>query len=216
VQFKEDLNRFKDYQIRRLDALGVKVHLNTEVTPELVTREKPDILIAAVGAEPIVPAIPGVEKESVILAADSYNPGARIGRRVVVVGGGLAGCETGLHIAQQAKDVTILEMLDEVAIEANILHRRALMQELERYVQIRTAMKCTEIAGNGVKAIDRGGKGYLFEADTVVLAVGLRSRSGVVDALRGIVPEFTAIGDCVKPKRVLEAVRTGYDAAMAI
>jgi len=216
VSFKQDLNRFKEYQIRKAGSLAIKVLLNTEVTPGLVALESPDVLIAAVGAEPIVPKIPGMDKKSVIMAIDAYNKGTDIGQKVVVIGGGLLGCETGLHIAQKGKAVTIIEMLDDVAIEANIMHRRALMLELEKSVKIRTEIKCTEIAGKGVKAIDREGNDILFEADTVIVAVGLKSRSGVVDALRGTVPEFMAIGDCVKPKRVQQAVRTGYDAAMAI
>jgi NADPH-dependent 2,4-dienoyl-CoA reductase/sulfur reductase-like enzyme len=199
VPFKEDLNRFREYQASKVDSLNVKVLLNTECTPELVDKGSPDVVIAAVGAAPIIPAIPGMDKNSVILATDAYSEDATVGQKVVVIGGGLVGCETGLYIAQQGKDVTVIEMLDEVAEEANIMHRRALMLELEKYVTIQSGFRCTEITGVGV-----------------IVAVGLMPRSGIVDALRETAPEFTAIGDCVKPQNVLKAVRTGYDAAMAI
>jgi NADPH-dependent 2,4-dienoyl-CoA reductase/sulfur reductase-like enzyme len=96
------------------------------------------------------------------------------------------------------------------------MHRRALVLELEKYVTIQSGFRCTQITDEGVIAIDKAGKEILFDADTVIVAVGLRPRSGIVDALRGIAPEFMAIGDCVKPQNVLKAVRTGYDAAMAI
>lgn len=216
VPFKEDLNRFREYQARKVDSLNVKVLLNTECTPELAARESPDVVIVAVGAEPIIPKIPGMDKKAVILAIDAHSEEVTIGQKVVVIGGGLVGCETGLHIAQQGRDVTIIEMLDEVAGEANILHRRALMLELEKYVKIQSGFRCTEITGKGVIAIDKEGHDMLFNADTIIVAVGLTSRTAIVDALREIAPEFMAVGDCVKPQKVLEAVRTGYDAAMAI
>jgi pyruvate/2-oxoglutarate dehydrogenase complex dihydrolipoamide dehydrogenase (E3) component len=216
VSFKEDLNRFREYQARRVDSLNVKVLLNTECTPELVERERPDVVIAAVGAEPIIPAMPGMDKHAVIMATDAYSKEVTVGQKVVVIGGGLVGCETGLYFAQQGKDLTVIEMLDEVAEEANIMHRRALMLELEKYVTIQSGFRCTEITDEGVIAIDTKGQEMLFDADTVIVAVGLKSRSDIVDALRETAPEFIAIGDCVKPQKVLEAIRTGYDAAMAI
>lgn len=135
---------------------------------------------------------------------------------MVIIGGGLLGCETGVYIAQQGKDVTIIEMLDEVAAEANIMHRRALMLELGKGVDIKTGLKCTEITDNGVAAVDKKGGKTLFDGDTVVVAVGLRSRTDIVDALRETAPEFIPIGDCLKSRTVLEAVRTGYDAGMSI
>lgn len=216
VSFKEDLDRFKEYQIRKVGSLAIRVLLNTEVTPELVALEGPDVVIAAVGADPIVPQIPGVDKKSVILAADAYCEKREIGDRVAVIGGGLVGCEIGLHLAQKGKDVTIIEMLDDVALEANIMHRRALMLELEKSVKIRTCMKCTEITDEGVITVDQNGERVAFACDTVVVAVGYKSRSDVVDALVDTAPEFIAVGDCVKPRKVLQAVRTGYDAAMAV
>jgi 2,4-dienoyl-CoA reductase-like NADH-dependent reductase (Old Yellow Enzyme family)/thioredoxin reductase len=216
VSFKEDVNRFNEYQIRKVGSLAVKVLLNTEVTPDLIALERPDVLVAAVGAEPIIPGIPGIDKKSVILAVDAYKDGTTVGQKVVVIGGGMVGCETGLHLSQKGKDVTIIEMLDDVAIDANIMHRRALMLELEKSVQIKVGIKCTEITDDGVMTVDKDKKQSLFNADTIILAVGYKSRSGVVNALRGTAPEFTAIGDCLIPKKVLQAVRTGYDAAMAI
>jgi 2,4-dienoyl-CoA reductase-like NADH-dependent reductase (Old Yellow Enzyme family)/thioredoxin reductase len=216
VSFKADINRFKEYQTRKVGSLAIKVLLNVEATPELVALERPDVLIAAVGADPIVPKISGIDKKSVILATDAYDEGMKLGQKVVVIGGGLMGCETGLHLAQKGKDVTIIEMLDDVAIEANIMHRRALMLELEKSVKLSPGFKSIEITDKGVMAVDGEGKKVLFEADRVIIAIGMKSRSIVVDGLRGTAPEFMAIGDCVKARRILQAVRTGYDAGMAV
>jgi 2,4-dienoyl-CoA reductase-like NADH-dependent reductase (Old Yellow Enzyme family)/thioredoxin reductase len=216
VSFKDDLNSFKEYQIHRISSLPVRVHLNTEITPELIAQERPDDLIMAVGAEPIIPMIPGVDKKPVILATDAYDEKTIVGTKVAVIGGGLVGCETGLHLAQKGRDVTIIEMLEDVALEANIMHRRALMLELEKSVKTMPGLKCTEITDKGVMVVNNEGKQTLIEADTIIVAVGYKSRSGIVDALRGAAPEFMEIGDCVKPRKVLQAVRTGYDAGMAV
>jgi NADPH-dependent 2,4-dienoyl-CoA reductase/sulfur reductase-like enzyme len=216
VSFKEDYHRFLEYQIRKLGTLGVRVLLNTEVTPQVVAREGPEVLIAAVGAEPVLPAIPGLDRESVYLAAEVYGQDSEIGQRVVVVGGGLVGCELALHLAQQGKDVDIIEILDEVALEPNIMHRRALLLELEKALTIRTGVECIEITDEGVIAVGREGERVTFTCDTVVLAVGYRPRSAVVDALFDTAPEFIPVGDCVKPRNLLWALRTGYDAAMAV
>jgi pyruvate/2-oxoglutarate dehydrogenase complex dihydrolipoamide dehydrogenase (E3) component len=199
-----------------VDSLAIRVLLNTELTPELVAREGPDVVIAAVGADPIVSDIPGVDKGSVVLAADAYCEEREIGDRVAVIGGGLLGCDIGLFLAQKGKDVVVIEMLDDVALDANIMHRRALMLELEKSVKIRACMECVEITDEGVITIDQNGERVAFQCDTVVLAVGYKPRSDVVDALFDTAPESIAVGDCVKPKNVLQAVRTGYDAATAI
>jgi 2-enoate reductase len=194
----------------------IGVILNTEVTPRLVEVANPDVVIVAVGAEPMIPDIPGVDRPFVILAADVHSEGAEVGSGVVVIGGGLVGCETGLHLAQQGKDVTIVEMLDDVAPEANIMHRRALMLELQKSVKIKTGLKCIEITDESVIAVDKEGGRTALACDTAVIAVGYKARTGLVDALLGKAPEVMTIGDCVKPRRVLHAVRTGYDAGMAV
>jgi 2,4-dienoyl-CoA reductase-like NADH-dependent reductase (Old Yellow Enzyme family)/NADPH-dependent 2,4-dienoyl-CoA reductase/sulfur reductase-like enzyme len=216
VSFKEDLLRFKDYLVRRIDSLPIAVTLNVEVTPTLVEIGQPDVLIVSVGAEPIIPAIPGVDKKSVVLAVDAHSAGTKIGSRVVVVGGGLVGCEVGLHLAQQGKDVTIVEMLDEVAQDANIMHRRGLMLELQKTVETRTGLRCAEITDEGVVAVGKKGERAILPCDAVVIAVGYRSRTDVADSLAGTAPEVMTIGDCVRPRKVLQAVRMGYDAAMSI
>ena len=207
---------FKEFQIHRIGSLPVRVLLNTEITPDLVALERPEVLIMAVGAEPIIPMIPGIDKKSVILATEVYDEKIMVGNKVAVIGGGLVGCETGLYLAQKGKDVKVIEMLEDVALEANIMHRRALMLELEKSVQIKAGLKCAEITDKGVTVVNKEGTQTLIEADTNIVAVGYKSRSGIVDALRGAAPEFMEIGDCVKPRKVLQAVRTGYDAGMAV
>ena len=83
-------------------------------------------------------------------------------------------------------------------------------------LQYRTGLRCMEITSFGVKVVDKTGNEEFIEADTVVLAAGMRSNSDTVDRLRDCVPDFSPIGDCVKPQRIIEAMQTAYYAALDI
>jgi NADPH-dependent 2,4-dienoyl-CoA reductase/sulfur reductase-like enzyme len=211
---KEDLRRYRNSLEVRLRRLGVKVELSVEATPELLKEIKPDAVICAVGAEPIVPDIKGVEMARHAMYVYEYPE--KIGKRVIIIGGGLVGCETGYHLAEKGHDVLILEIGDDVARDAYPSHREALIPRLEKSLEIRTGVVCTEIFSDGVLVKDKQGGERFFFADTVVYAVGMKPRKEVVNSLRGIVPWFRAVGDCVKPGRILEAVRDGMFAAMDI
>ena len=217
VPFKDDMKRYTDWIIRTVKNKNIKIHINTEVTPELVEEIKPDFLIIAVGAEPIVPEIEGVHGKNVILATEVTEKIADIGNKVVIVGGGLVGCEEAVNLAKHnGRDVTILEMQPDVAIDSAHLHRSALVGQLDEYVKYFTNVKCTKIGENGVTAVDKDGSEKFYEADTVVIAAGMKSLNRVVESLRGCIPEYRIIGDCLKPRKILEAVYGGYDAAMDV
>ncbi|MFC1942386.1 FAD-dependent oxidoreductase [Chloroflexota bacterium] len=214
VPFKVDLHKFRKHLEHMLEASGATVMLDTEVTPELVSSRNPDVLIVAVGASPIVPEIPGIHSKNVVMAEDIHNTDVKIGNKVVILGGGLVGCEEGLYLATTGKDVTVVEMFDEVARDANKWHRVALMIELAKYVKVVTSTKGKAITEDGLVCEGPDGKETLYKADTVVCAVGYRALTPVVEKLRDTAPEFYYIGDCVKPRMVTEAIRTGYDTAM--
>lgn len=218
IDFKRNMTSFKNSLITRLHKAPVKVYMNTEVTPELVKQFHPDVLMVAVGAEPIVPPIPGIDGDNVLFAASAEDWGKheQIGGKVVVVGGGLVGVEEGIHYAKQGKDVTVLEMTDKLARDAWYLHLRATMMEMEKEgVKSCLNTRCTKITDKGVYA-EQDGKEVFFEADTVVVAAGLKPLHGVVESLRDSAPDFWSIGDCRQAKTITEAIRNGYDAAISI
>jgi 2,4-dienoyl-CoA reductase-like NADH-dependent reductase (Old Yellow Enzyme family)/thioredoxin reductase len=215
VPFKDDFVRFRKHLEYMVNASGTVVMLNTEVTPEFVAFHHPDALIAAVGAEPIVPSIPGIRGKNVIIANDVHKPGTKIGKKVVVMGGGLVGCEEAVCLAMQGKDVTVVEMLDDYARDANMFIKLALVAELRKYnIKMMTNTKGKAFKEEGLLCTVSEGKEVFYKGDTVVCAVGQKSLTSVVDQLRGTVREFYFIGDCVKPQKIMEAVTTGYDAAM--
>ena len=218
VTFKKVLENFMDYLIHMVDKLGVHVMLNTTATPELVAGLAPDAVLAAVGADPVIPRIPGVDRQNVITAEQCYEKALRgepLGEKIVVIGGGLVGCETALFLAMAlGKDVTMIEMTGGIAVEEYSIPRQALVEHLNDYVQCYIYARCDAITDEGVVVGSNYGAGSaVLEADTVVLAAGMRARSQAAEEFRGIAPFFEAIGDCVVAKNVRGATRSAYDAA---
>ena len=216
VDFKADLKKFCDVLIQRVKDRGIRVMYNIEVTPDRVKEIGPDHLIIAAGAEPIIPRIPGFENKKVVMAVNMLDEGVKLGEKVVVIGGGLIGCEEGLHLARQGKQVTILEMQDKAATDAPFLHWRALMLELEKKVQLELSRTCEKITDEGVVTVNEKGETKLFQADSIVVSVGMKPRNQVVESLRNAAPNVSILGDCQKPGKVLEAVHMGYFTAMNI
>ncbi|MBP2645802.1 MAG: NADH:flavin oxidoreductase, Old yellow enzyme family [Firmicutes bacterium] len=215
VPFKKDLMYFREQLVRRVENSGTTVMLQTEATPELVKEIAPDVLIAAVGAEPIVPNIPGMNLANVILGTNVYTEETQMGQKLVIIGGGLIGCEIAVDMSRQGKEVTIIEMLGDVACDTNPPHKNGLMYAL-RDVHLQTNTKCLAITETGVVARDGDGNEKLFDADTVIVSVGMKSLSSVVDGLYDAASDYVIIGDCVKPGKVGDAVHGGYNAALDI
>jgi pyruvate/2-oxoglutarate dehydrogenase complex dihydrolipoamide dehydrogenase (E3) component len=121
---------------------GVEIRLNTEVTRNLVEREAPDVLVLAVGAAPIVPPLPGFDGPKVVPGNRLSDKDIAVGRKVVVLGGGLVGCESAVHLAQTGREVTVVEMMKEVAVDANVRQRPILLDMLAKLgVKVITRMK---------------------------------------------------------------------------
>ena len=220
AEFKKDLRKFMDYQIHMVEKLGVNVLLNTEATPEMVEAMEPDAVIAAVGADPIVPRIPGVEGKNVITAEEAYEKGLKgedMGDHIAVIGGGLVGCETALYLAMYlGKKVTLIEMAKAIAAEEYSIPRQALVEHMDEHVNYYCGVKCTGITEEGMEVEDIYGNSALIPADTVVLAAGMRPRKDLGESFRGLSLFFEATGDCVIAKNVRTATRSAYDAASRI
>jgi len=109
---------------------------------ELAEREAADVLVLAVGAAPIVPDIPGIHSPKVVLANNLSDEGIAVGKKVIILGGGLVGCESAVYLAQEGKDVTVVEMMKEVAVDPNIRQRPILPDMLAKLrVKVETRMK---------------------------------------------------------------------------
>lgn len=218
VSFKNSLKRFKEYLVRQVFKSNISLRLNTEATPELLVAENADVIIAALGSEPVIPPVPGVNGEKVLTALQSYGREAQLGQRIVIIGGGQVGCETGLHLAKMGKAVTVVEMLAEVAPDATRTHRTELLLalEAEENLECITDSRCMEITEEGISYADKAGDQLTIAADTVILAAGMRAREREAEAFRGLSERFVSIGDCVRAATVEHAIYSAFYAAIHI
>lgn len=215
--FKQDYRRLINFLSTQIKKLDVTIELAKEATTELILEMKPDVVFIATGSTSIVPEIPGVGKKMVVTAVDLLLGKQEAGKSVVVVGGGLIGCETALYLAQKGKKLTIVEMLDGVMLDMYSANRMHLLKLLaDANVSILTETKCLEIRDNGITIADKYGKRSTLEADTAVLAVGLKSTEGLLEALKDKIPEVYAIGDCVEPRKVINAIWEGFRTARLV
>lgn len=209
VPFKYDMYRFGQTLTGRIARSGVEVRLNTPLTPELAGSLKPDVIVAAVGAEPVRLSIPGADGDNVRFFTDLRNEEPNIGDTVAVIGGGMVGCESAVHFAGEGKKVTIVEMLDDIALDAAWPHRLATLEQLEK-LEVRVLTGATAAAINEKGLLVKSGETEeLIPADTVFMAAGLRSRSEAAEALGFCAPEFYRIGDCLQPGQLFQAVSGG-------
>jgi NADPH-dependent 2,4-dienoyl-CoA reductase/sulfur reductase-like enzyme len=217
VPFKRDLYALPAKYGYLARKLGVEIRLGTEVTPALAEAEQPDALICAVGAEPIIPPLPGIDGNNVVLGVNLSDDNVEVGQSVAVLGGGLVGCEMGLHLAMEGKQVTVIEMLPRLATDANPRHRPILLDQMEQYgITGLVKTRGVRVTEEGLVCADVENHEILIKADTVVCAVGMRPRRDVAESLRNCAPVFQEVGDCTCPSIVVEATSRGYYAALDI
>ena len=217
---KRDLSNYVDYLKRQVAKSAIKVALNTEVTVDYIERMHPYAVICAVGAAPIVPRFPGMDRLPSLHALDAYTDPSRVaGKRVVVIGGGLVGCEVSIFLGAMGKEVSLVEMQDTLAPDANRIHKDSMMEALtdpKHSITPYLNTKCLEFTPEGVKVQGPDGLEQILPADCVVYAVGMRPLQDEAMELQSAsgVRRFFAIGDCQKPQRIINAVHDGYYAAM--
>ena len=205
VPFKKKIAAYLDYQRRQVAARDIEVHLNTAVTPALAAELQPDVLVAALGARPSAPPIPGIGGKNVLSAEVAYTRPEAVGKEVVVLGGGLVGVELAIHLAGLGRRVTVLEMLPFLNNGGNVLHQNALDVEIKaRGVVLSLNTRVERIDETGVTGV-REGKETSFPADTVIAALGQTSLREEAEALRFCAPEFYVPGDCSLPANILQA-----------
>ncbi len=209
---KEEIKTyFIDWLDKQCKKAGVKLELNKEVSAEVVKQFAPDVVILATGAEPLIPAILGINKSQVVTANDVLTGKQKVGKKVVIAGGGQVGVETADFIAEKglAESVTIIEMLPMLAYDMPAFLRTYMLQVLlpKNGVKVQTNMLIQEITDDGVIALDKDWKRHEFQCDTVVNALGYVPNTELSDVLNGQIKEFYRIGDCVKPRNILYAVQ---------
>ena len=215
--FKHDYRDLINHLSVQIKKLGVTIELGKEATPELIQAIKPDVVFIATGSTAIIPEIPGVNKGNVITASDLLLGRKEAGKSVVIVGGGLVGCETALYLAQMGKKVTILEILDSIARDMWSASRMHLLKLLaDNNVEVLTNTDVIEITGKSVTIANKDNNRNTLEADTIALAVGFNPNGDLLEIIKDKVPEAYAIGDCIEPRKVMSAIWEGFHAARLI
>lgn len=211
--FKADLRDLNGWYQRQLSKLGVTVERNTRLDAAAILARKPDAVVLAQGAVPVIPKIPGVDSPKVVDCVTALTANPQVGDKVVVLGGGLVGCETAVGYAREGKTVTLVEALPDILSagipvpESNEQMLRDLLAEGK--VAMKTACRLSAVTDAGVTLSTPDGEETL-EADTVVLAVGFTPRDSLAGDLLGAGLEVYPVGDGVKVGSVMTAVAAGY------
>ena len=216
LPFKMEMYQLAGTYARFAEKAGVKIVTSTEVTKELIEKESPDALIVAVGSEPLLPPIKGLNGENVTIVNNYYLEKENVTGNVIVLGGGLAGCECAIHLGMEGKEVHLVEMRNELAPDANVRQRPLLLKEVNKYAQIHTGYRGLEVTKDGVLCETKDGEQVLIPGTSVICALGQRSRSKVADELRDGAPYVRIIGDAHRVSTITNAVYEGYHAALDI
>lgn len=216
IPFKQDMFNFVKVLKGRLANAGVDVRLNTELTAEQAAAENADVIITAVGAKPIIPPIPGINNENVVGLDALHQPAPALGQKVVILGGGLVGCECAIYLDGLGKDVTIVEMKDDWAADSYFMHKNAMnifMRDSNIKIHVNTTAKA--VTDEGLVCQTPDGE-LLLEADNILLAAGMKADRATAESFYNAAPRVFETGDCIKAGRVLEAVTNGYYRALDI
>ena len=212
---KGDITNMIRSYIHRCQKDGVKIVMNCEVTPELIKEEMPDSVILATGSKTLILPIEGIENPAIIHGSDLLEGKRAAGKKVLVVGGGMVGCETAAFLGEQEHDVTVIEFRDTVGADVLHEHRVYLMKDFEDYgIQQITGAKVCRFFEDGVEYETADGthhetRGY----DSVILSMGYRNYNPLEEKIKELVPDTYVIGDAIKARRALDATKEAYEVA---
>jgi 2,4-dienoyl-CoA reductase-like NADH-dependent reductase (Old Yellow Enzyme family)/thioredoxin reductase len=217
VDFKYGLFEFKEVLEHLVKKNAVTIHMNTEVNADIVQAERPDVLFLATGADPIIPKLEGMDESGLRIAEEVYGMEETVGKKVVVLGGGLVGCETAAHLARLGKEVSIVELREGIAMDAEVFYQTAVKTDLKKnHVTIYIGAAGKKVSKEGLYIQTQEGKELLVEADAVISAVGYRADHKLYQELCNLAPIVQMIGDCKRPGKVTNAVSDGYYLALDI
>ena len=221
ASFKEYMRLYLQWDIRQTMQCGAEIHLDTEVTPELVEQVNPDAVIVASGSTYVHPNIPGIDMDKVKTVSDVENHRVPVGERVVVCGGGIVGLECAVMLGMEGKQVTVIDQipLEKFADGMPVFNHIELNYQLEKYGVTRMGgQKITSFGENGVETVDASGEKQAFAGDTYVLALGVKPDNRLAQQLLSAYAEGVyVVGDCVSTGRLLaDANQEAFHAAIRI
>ena len=219
AEFKQEMRKYLNWSIRSvLRNERITVLTNTEATPDLIAEERPDVVLLAAGAAPILPAFTAAGTPKLVWVGDAEEDPALTGQRVAVCGGGMTGMEFALSMARLGKEVTIVDMLPEDMLGAGgsainlIAIKDLLRQEGVRFV---CGDPIEDIDEQGVHLKTAGGR-KTVACDTAVMSLGFRPDHSLTEEYEMVCPTVLEIGDNRRPGNIWNATATAFDAAMEL
>jgi len=201
--------------VNKVKKSPIELHIPRKATVDLIAEENPDVVMLASGAKPVLPAIPGLQ--NVLFAEDVLTGKSIPGKRVLIIGGGMVGVELAEYLASRKHEVTIVEILDQLAGDMEPLTRKLTLKMIDAMgVKIFTRTNISWFEENKAYVMEKEGDVYLGEFDSVIAAMGMRSTIELEAELRERGFDVRVIGDARRPGQIFDAVRDGYDAAISI
>lgn len=233
----EDLPAIEFYLENQIRKLGVEIHSGKEFVPTMVEEIKPDVVILATGGLSTVPEIPGIHGRNVV-TGDSLHRQLKLflkvfrpnilrwltkfwmplGKRVVIIGGAIQGCELAEFLVKRGRKVTILDMAEELGELMPVRNKIKLMKWLHKKgtTMISGIKEYVAITEKGLTIITKGGNRQTIEADTIVTALPLKPNTELLKALEGRVPEIYNIGDAAEPRLIIHAIADAWRIARTV
>ena len=215
-EFKKDLKKLLDWYRGQITRSGIELHLHREVTPQLIADLDFDLAVLATGSVPLVPEIPGIKGEMVVSCCQVLSGKKEVGEKLLIMGGGMEGCETAVWLGQKGKKVRIIELLDTIATNIHQANRQMLMDMMEDLkVEVILKGQITQVNNNGVSIVHEGENRFL-ECHNLVLAAGLTPLRSLWEALKEKGRPFYEVGDCQSPRNVHYAILDGFNVGYSI
>jgi 2,4-dienoyl-CoA reductase-like NADH-dependent reductase (Old Yellow Enzyme family)/NADPH-dependent 2,4-dienoyl-CoA reductase/sulfur reductase-like enzyme len=211
--FKEEylnINNFYDKQLQKME--NVNIVLNMQATIDDIKSEAPDVVVLATGGNALVPEIDGKDRDNVFTNHDQMIWRKKISGKVVIVGGGSAGVETADMLSEDGVDVTVVEMLEECALDEELITRLTLLTRLagKENVKMLTNHKVVRISDQGVYAVYESNNEVIIPADYVVLALGSVSYNPLEEDVKNNFNTYYVIGDAKQPRKLSDAIAEGF------
>lgn len=217
-KYKEDIAKYLNHLKYLLNHSNVNMKLNCKMTKRLIEEYHPDKLIIAFGSSEVIPSITGLDKCSYMTVLRAIENHDKIGNHVVIIGGGVNGIELAITLGQDKnKKIDVIELGDEYALQANMLLKISMNQQFQKLNNIKIHLKttCKKIENNKIY-MNQGNANMYLDYDTLVIATGLKSNNHDVFELYSLANDIAMVGDCVKPRKIQEAVFEGYMAGLNI
>lgn len=202
------------YLENQLNVTKVKTVLGKEISAEEIIAEKPDVVICATGVVPAPLKIEGIKQA---ISAKEVLDGAQTGSNVVIIGGGVTGCETAELLAMSGKKVSIVELMDSLAEKMVTVNRVILISHLKHLkVDMHTGCACQKISESNVIVKKKDKTEFTIPANTVILSTGDKPNKSLYESLINKVPELYNVEDSNMPDSIASSVHDGYYTALSL